>query len=57
MLIPVMKLLNANLQVYEKRRFYKSLFMCSAFIFSECITITSSEDALKVCEHNFFQEI
>ena len=57
MLIPVMKLLNANLQVYEKRRFYTSLFMCSAFIFSECITITSSEDALKVCEHNFFQEI
>ena len=26
-----------------------------AFIFSECITITSSEEALKVCEHNFFQ--
>ena len=27
------------------------------FIFSECITITSSEEALKVCEYNFFQEI
>ena len=26
-------------------------------IFSEYITITSSKEALKVCEHNFFQEI
>ena len=26
-------------------------------IFSEYITITSFEEALKVCEHNFFQEI
>ena len=28
-----------------------------AFIFLEYITITFSEEALKVCEHNFFQEI
>ena len=30
-----------------------------SFIFSEYITssITSSEEALKMCEHNFFQEI
>ena len=26
-------------------------------LFSEYITITSSKEALKVCEHNFFQEI
>ena len=26
-------------------------------IFSEYITNTSSEEALKVCEHSFFQEI
>ena len=31
--------------------------MYFAFIFSECIKITSFEEALKVCEHNFFQEI
>ena len=29
--------------------------MYFAFIFSEYITITSSEEALKVCEHNSFQ--
>ena len=29
--------------------------MYFAFIFSECITITSSEEELKACEHNFFQ--
>ena len=28
-----------------------------AFIFSEYITITSSEEALKASEHNFFQEM
>ena len=28
-----------------------------AFIFSECIMIVSFEDALKVCVHNFSQEI
>ena len=31
--------------------------MYFAFIFSEHITIASSEEALKVCEHNFFHEI
>ena len=25
------------------------------FIFSKCITITSSEEDFKVCEHSFFQ--
>ena len=29
--------------------------MYSTFIFSECSTITSSEEVLKVCERNFFQ--
>ena len=29
--------------------------MYFTFIFSECITITSSEEGLKVCECNFFQ--
>ena len=29
--------------------------MYFSFIFSEYITITSSEEALKVCQHNFFQ--
>ena len=31
--------------------------MYFSFIFSECITITSSQEPLNVCEHNFFQEI
>ena len=30
--------------------------MYFAFIFSERITITSSEEAVKMCEHNFFQK-
>ena len=30
--------------------------MYFAFILSECITITYSEEALKVWEHNSFQE-
>ena len=29
--------------------------MYFAFIFSECITITSSKEGLKVWEYNFFQ--
>ena len=29
--------------------------MYFTFIFSECITITSSEECLKVCEYNCFQ--
>ena len=53
-----MKLLYANMQVYRKKNFFQtSSFMYFAFIFSEYITITSSEEAVKVCEHNFFQEI
>ena len=38
-----------------KNLFHTSTFMYFAFIFSECITITSSEEALKVYAHNFFQ--
>ena len=30
--------------------------MSFAFIFSECMTITSSEEGLKVCKYNFFQQ-
>ena len=52
-----MKLRNTNLQVYEKKLFHTSSRMYFAFIFSECITITFSKKALKVCEHNFFQEM
>ena len=29
--------------------------MYFAFIFSQYITITSSEERLKACEHNFFE--
>ena len=50
-----MKLQDTNLQVSEKKLFHMSSFMYFAFIFSECITVPSSEEALKVCEHNFFQ--
>ena len=41
----------------QKKLFYISSFMYFTFIFSECIMITSSEEALKVCEHNFFLQI
>ena len=41
----------------KKKLFHISSFMYFVFIFSECITITSSEEALKVCEHNFFQKL
>ena len=37
--------------------FHTSSFMYFPCIFFEYITITSSEEPLKVCEHNFFQEI
>ena len=43
-----MKLRDANLQVNEKKLFHTSSFMHFAFIFSEYVTITSSEEALKV---------
>ena len=52
-----MKLRDTNLQVNEKKTHSDILFMYFALIFSEYITITSSEEALKMCEHNFFQEI
>ena len=52
-----MKLRDANLQVFEKKIYHTSSFMYFAFIFSERMTINSSEEALKVCEHNFLQEI
>ena len=42
-----MKLRDANLQVYEKNSFTYPL-SSTAFIFSECIIITSSEEALKI---------
>ena len=51
-----MKLQDANLQVYEKK-FHISSFMHFAFILSELITITSSEETLKLCEQNLFQKI
>ena len=35
--------------------FHTSSFMYFTFIFSGCISITSSEEGLKVCEHNFYQ--
>ena len=50
-----MKLQDANLQVNEKKLFHASSFRCILPFFSEYITISSSEEALKVCEHNFFQ--
>ena len=52
----MMKLRDANLQVNEKN-FHTLSLMYFAFIFQEYITITSSEESLKVYEHNFFQEI
>ena len=50
-----MKLRDVHLQVYTKKLFHISSFMYFAFIFSECITITSTKSALKVCESNFFR--
>ena len=50
-----MKLQDASLQFYEKKLFHTSSFKYFNFIFSKCITITSSEVAVKVCEHNSFQ--
>ena len=51
-----MNLRDANLQVNEKN-FHISSFMYFAVIFSEYITIISSDESLKVCKHNLFQEI
>ena len=52
-----MKLGDANLQVNEKRLIHASSFMYFAFIFSEYITIGSSEETLKMSEHYFFKEV
>ena len=53
-----MKLRDTNQQVYIKKKlFHTSSFVYFAFIFSERITITSSEKAFKVRKHSFFQEI
>ena len=52
-----MKLRDTNLQVNEKKTHSDILFMYFALIFSEYITITSSEEALKMCEHYFFLDI
>ena len=55
--VNLMKLRDANLQLYEKKLFHASSLLYFAFIFSKYIMITSSEEALKVWEHNFFLEI
>ena len=55
--LSVKTLRDAKLQFYEKKLFRTSSFMYFVFIFSECITITSTDKALKVCEYNFFQEV
>ena len=39
----------------RKKLFHASSFMYFTLIFSECFTITSSKEALKVCTHNFIQ--
>ena len=50
-----MKLRDASdMPVYDQNSFTHPL-MYFTFIFSECITITSSQEGLKVCECNFLQ--
>ena len=51
-----MKLQDTNLLVNEKNNVFMYL-MYFAFIFSEYFIITPCKEALKVCEHIFFQEI
>ena len=51
-----MNLQDGNLQVYEKKLLHTSSFMYFAFNFSERITITSSEEAMKVCKHISFRK-
>ena len=38
----------------KKKLIHTSYVMYFVFIFSEYIMITSSEEALQVCKHNFF---
>ena len=40
---------------FTKKLYHTSSFMYFFIIFSQSIAITSSEDALKVCQRNFFQ--
>ena len=40
----------------QRKLFHTSSFMYFAFIFSGCITISSSGEGLKACEYNFFQQ-
>ena len=49
------KLMWLLLKFTKKKHFHTSSFMYFAFKFSECIMIASSDEDLKVCEHNFFQ--
>ena len=37
-------------------KLFHTSFLYFTLIFSECITITSSEEGLKVCEYNFIQQ-
>ena len=39
----------------RRKLFHASSFMYFTFYFSGCITITSSEEGLKMCWYNFFQ--
>ena len=52
-----MKLRYAKLQTASLRKqlFHTSSFIYFSSIFSECITITSSEEALKMCEHTYLR--
>ena len=40
----------------RRKLFHTSSFMYFTFIYSGCITITSSKEGLKACEENFFQQ-
>ena len=41
---------------FRKKTLHTSFFVYFAFIFSECIKITSFEEVLKVCEHYSFRK-
>ena len=49
--------MGCQLASLRKNLFHTSSFIYFVLIFSEHITITSSEEALKVCEHNLIQQI
>ena len=42
---------------FTKKVFHVSYFICFTFIFQERMTITSSKEALKLCDQNLIQEI